>query len=141
MAPHDHGETRSSVQPRAMAAGEQRSLTEAEIAHFDLVAPSTARRARLACVPVLPPGAAGMTLGRWILLRSGHERRHALIAHELVHVEQWRDAGRLRFLTRYLEAYLAGRRAGLPHRAAYLGIPAEEEARERTAVWSAGYWL
>lgn len=141
MALHDRGETRSSVQPRAMAAGGQRSLTEAEITHFDLVAPSTARRARLACVRVLPPGAAGMAVGRWVLLRAGHERRHGLIAHELVHVEQWLDAGWWRFLARYLADYVARRRAGLSHRAAYLAIPAEEEARQRAEVWSASSWL
>jgi hypothetical protein len=124
-----------------MTVGERRPLTGDEIAHFDLVAPSTAARARVMVVPVLPPGASGMTVGRWVLLRRGHERRHALIAHELVHVEQWRDQGPVRFLARYLAAYLAGRRTGAAHRAAYLAIPAEQEARDRTEVWSAGFWL
>ena len=124
-----------------MAVGEQRPLTEAEIAHFDLVAPSTARRARVRVVPVLPPGASGMTIGRRVLLRKGHERRHALIAHELVHVEQWRDQGRVRFLTRYLADYLRSRGAGARHRVAYLAIPAEQEARDRTEVWSERFWL
>lgn len=124
-----------------MTVGERRPLTEAELAHFDIVAPSTARRARLMVVPVLAPGASGMTIGRWVLLRKGHERRHGLIAHELVHVEQWRDLGRLRFLTRYLAAYIASRRTGAAHRAAYLAIPAEKEARDRAEAWSSGYWL
>ena len=44
-------------------------------------------------VPVLTPGIAGMTLGRWILLRRGHEHDRGLIAHELVHVRQWRELG------------------------------------------------
>jgi hypothetical protein len=141
MAVEDDRRVPPPVQPRAMAVGERRALTEEEVAHFDLVAPSTARRARLRAVPVLPPGAAGMTLGRWVLLRRGHERRHALIAHELVHVEQWHGAGRAGFLRAYLRSYLGSRRRGATHRAAYLAIPAEAEARERTAVWSARYWL
>ena len=135
------GRTNPSVQPRAMRIGERRVLTEAEIAHFDLVAASTARRARLLVVRRLARGSAGMTLGRWILLRKGHERRHALIAHELVHIEQWRDQGRLRFLTSYLGAYVSERFRGARHRDAYLTIPAEQEARDRTGAWSAGYWL
>lgn len=130
-----------SVVLPAMPGGRPRPLTEPEIAHFDLVAPSTARRARLMVVPVLPPGAAGTTVGRWVLLRAGHERRHALIAHELVHVEQWRDQGRIGFLVRYLTAYLVSRGRGAAHGAAYLAIPAEQEARERAAVWSSGHWL
>jgi hypothetical protein len=124
-----------------MAFAEWRPLTEAEVAHFDLVAPSTARRARLMAVPRLTPGAAGMTIGRWVLLRTGHEHRPALIAHELVHVEQWRDQGPVRFLSGYLASYFAARRAGATHRAAYLAIPAEQAARERAEVWSSGHRL
>jgi hypothetical protein len=86
-------------------------------------------RARLVTVPVLTPGVAGMTLGRWILVRRGHEHDHGLIAHELVHVRQWRELGAARFLARYLGAYTRGRWRGLGHRAAYEAIPLEAEAR------------
>jgi len=86
-------------------------------------------RARVATVPVLTPGIAGMTLGRWILVRRGHEHDGALIAHELVHVRQWRELGPVRFLSRYLGAYARARRRGLGHRAAYEAIPLEAEAR------------
>jgi hypothetical protein len=141
MAAGDDNRVPPSVEPPAMAVGARRALSAAEVAHFDLVAPSTARRARLAVVPLLPPGSSGMTLGRWVLLRPGHERRHALIAHELVHVEQWRDDGPLRFLRDYLSAYVRARRRGDAHRAAYLAIPAEEQARDRTERWSSRYWL
>jgi hypothetical protein len=119
----------------AMAVWDRRALTEDDVARFDLVAPSTVRRARLMVVPVLAPGAQGMTLGRWILLRPGHQQRAALIAHELVHVEQWRDLRAGRFLRRYLQAYAESRGRGLVHRAAYLAIPAEQEARDRTEAW------
>lgn len=70
-----------------------------------------------------------MTLGRWILLRSGRERDRGLLAHELVHVRQWRELGAARFLVRYLSAYARGRWRGLGHKAAYEAIPFEAEAR------------
>jgi hypothetical protein len=81
-------------------------------------------------VPCLTPGVAAMTLGRLILLRSDHAGDDALLAHELVHVRQWRELGAARFLWCYLAAYAAGRRAGLGHAAAYRAIPLEAEARE-----------
>jgi Domain of unknown function (DUF4157) len=86
-------------------------------------------RARLVTVPVLTPGVAGMTLGRWVLVRRRHEHDRGLIAHELVHVRQWRELGAARFLARYLGAYARGRWRGLGHRAAYEAIPLEAEAR------------
>jgi hypothetical protein len=89
-------------------------------------------RARLVTVPVLTPGVAGMTLGRWILVRRGHEDDGDLIAHELVHVRQWRELGAVPFLVRYLGAYGRGRWRGLGHRAAYEAIPLEAEARAIT---------
>jgi hypothetical protein len=101
----------------------------ATVAAFDHVAAIDARRARLVTVPWLTPGVAGMTVGPWILMRAGREEDAALIAHELVHVRQWREQGAFRFLARYVGAYLRGRRAGLGHAGAYLAIPAEVEAR------------
>jgi hypothetical protein len=86
-------------------------------------------RARLVTVPILTPGVAGMTLGRWILVRRGHEHDDALIAHELVHVRQWRQLGAVRFLARYLGGYARGRWRGLGHQRAYAAIPLEAEAR------------
>jgi hypothetical protein len=87
------------------------------------------RRARLVVVPVLTPGFAGMTLGRWILVSRGHEHDRDLIAHELVHVHQWRQLGSVRFLVRYLGAYAQSRWHGMGHQAAYEAIPLEAEAR------------
>jgi Domain of unknown function (DUF4157) len=54
-----------------------------------------------------------------------------LLAHELVHIEQYRRSGVVRFLARYFTDYLSARARGLPHRAAYLAIPFEREAREK----------
>ncbi len=56
----------------------------------------------------------------------------ALLIHESVHIDQWRDHGIARFLIRYLGDYLRGRAVGLPHRPAYRAIRFEREATERT---------
>lgn len=101
----------------------------ATVGAFEHVAAIDARRARLVTVPWLTPGVAGMTLGRWILLRRGREDDADLIAHELVHVRQWRERGAVRFLADYVRAYVRGRRGGLGHADAYAAIPAEVEAR------------
>ncbi len=106
-----------------------RALTVEEQARYPLVPAEDRERARLVTVPVLTPGIAGMTLGRWILLRRGHEHEPDLVGHELVHVRQWRELGVVRFLWRYLGAYLRGRLRGLRHQDAYAAIPFEQEAR------------
>ena len=107
--------------PRRLDAQEREQFTYVPVRDLD--------RARLVRVPVLTPGIAGMTLGRWILLRRGHDQDADLIAHELVHVRQWRELGAARFLVRYLGAYARGRWRGLGHMAAYEAIPLEAEAR------------
>ena len=106
-----------------------RRLDAGDRGQFTHVPTRDLQRARLVVVPVLTPGIAGMTLGRWILVRRGHEQDRDLIAHELVHVRQWRQLGAARFLVRYLGAYAGGRRRGLGHQAAYEAIPLEAEAR------------
>jgi hypothetical protein len=97
---------------------------------YPLVPPADVARARILDVPWLTPGVAAMTLGRVILLRRDHAGDEALLAHELVHVRQWRELGALRFLWRYLGAYARGRAAGLDHGQAYEAIPLEVEARD-----------
>jgi hypothetical protein len=107
--------------PRRLDARAREQFTHVPVRDLD--------RARLVRVPVLTPGIAGMTLGRWILLRRGHDHDADLIAHELVHVRQWRELGAARFLVRYVGAYARGRWHGLGHQAAYEAIPPEAEAR------------
>jgi hypothetical protein len=99
---------------------------------FAVVPPADVARARIVDVPWLTPGVAAMTLGRVILLRRDHAGDTALLAHELVHVRQWRELGTVRFLWRYLSAYFRGRAAGLGHQRAYEAIPLELEARTLT---------
>jgi len=109
--------------------GKPTALSTDEQARHPHVPAVDRERARVVVVPVLTPGVAGMTLGRWILLRRGHEHDRGLLAHELVHVRQWRELGPIRFLWRYLGAYVRGRLRGLGHRQAYAAIPFEREAR------------
>ena len=97
---------------------------------FPLVPRADVARARIIDVPRLTPGVAAMTLGPVILLRRDHAGDEALLAHELVHVRQWRELGVGRFLWRYVGSYARGRLSGLGHQRAYEAIPLEVEARE-----------
>jgi len=107
-------------------------LSSAARAAFTHVAARDRERARVIVVPRLTPGIVAMTIGRVILVRRGHEHDVLLVAHELVHVEQWRLLGPARFLTRYLADYLGQRVRGKPHWRAYAAIGLEVEARART---------
>lgn len=116
-----------------------RGLSPVELASYDHVPPSVTGRVRVLRVPVLPPGADGMTLGRVILLRrdamADRTGRRALLAHELVHARQWAELGVARFLRRYLWDYAANLRRLRRHHAAYVAIPLEAEAREGAERW------
>jgi len=89
----------------------------------------------------VPPGADAMTLGRFVLVRKGSERDPYLLAHELVHVRQYRERGIPRFLAGYLGGYLRLRLQGWGHDAAYRRLPdeieADSEARRRLG-WGPG---
>lgn len=115
-----------------------RALSSGEHAALAHVPARDRERARLVVVPCLTTGAAGMTVGRWILLRRSHEHDQVLLAHELVHVQQWREHGAGRFLYRYLVDYLHNRCDGMGHWEAYRAIPFEAEARALADVAAAG---
>ncbi len=93
------------------------------------------QRIRLHRVPWLGPGTAGMTIGRHILLLELPDQPTELVAHEIVHVRQW-DAHGPWFLLFYVWAYLTGLRVLRSHRAAYLAIPFEQQARANAAEWA-----
>lgn len=116
-----------------------RPLTDDEWRAYDHVPAEVAARARVLRVPVLPPGAGAMTIGRFVLVKrdDAGDRTGAreLLAHELVHARQWRDLGLARFGLRYLAAYSRNLARLRRHRAAYLAIPFEEEARAEAARW------
>jgi hypothetical protein len=87
------------------------------------------RPARILVVRWLPFGIAAITLGRNVFMRRQHADDETLLAHELEHVRQWDELGKIRFLWRYLGAYFKGRLRGLPHWKAYAKIPLEVKAR------------
>lgn len=109
-----------------------RRLTADARAAFTHVPSIDVERVRLIVVPALTPGIVAMTVGRFVLLRRGHESNAGLLAHELVHVQQWRELGAPRFLRRYFGAYVRGRADGFGHWDAYRAIPFEVEARTRS---------
>ena len=76
----------------------------------------------------MPKGSSGITLGNLIIVRAEAKDSRYLLAHERVHVEQWRAYGTVGFLLRYGADYLRWRLRGYPHRAAYLRIGFEVEA-------------
>ena len=78
----------------------------------------------------VPPGSAGITLGRLVILRRRSASRR-LLRHELVHVRQYAQQGTTRFLVTYVGHYVRWRVRGYPHASAYRRIPHEVEA----------YWL
>jgi hypothetical protein len=107
-----------------------RRLRLDEQARFPHVPPVDRGHVRVVVLPVLTPGVVGITLGRWVLIRRGHEHDDALLGHELVHVRQWRELHAPVFLARYLAAYVRGRVRGASHWDAYAANPFEVEARE-----------
>jgi hypothetical protein len=78
--------------------------------------------------------AAAMTLGPCVFVRPDLfdavvAGQHAeLVAHELIHVRQWRSVGVLGFLGGYVGDYLRLRLLGLGHDDAYRRIGYEWEA-------------
>ncbi|MBK9181065.1 MAG: DUF4157 domain-containing protein [Acidimicrobiales bacterium] len=79
----------------------------------------------------VPGGAAAITVGPLVCVRRRAAADSRLLAHERVHVDQWRRHGVLGFLRRYLGAYARWRLRGYPHWAAYRRIPLEVEAEWR----------
>ncbi len=99
---------------------------------FDHVPERDRERVRIVVVPRLTPGIVAITLGRWVLVRHGHEHDAGLLVHEMVHVQQWRELGPVHFLGRYLIEYTRHRVRGMRHWPAYEAISLEREARDRS---------
>lgn len=120
-----------------------RRLEGPELAAYDVLDPGLAARVRVQTVPVLPRGASGMTICNLVLLRSDQDRKGSrkLLAHELVHVRQYSELGYLRFTYRYLRDYARNLIRLRHHRAAYLAIPAEVQARDEADEWAVRHGL
>lgn len=72
--------------------------------------------------------------------RAGSEphRTGRLMAHEVMHVEQWRRLGGVRHLVQYVGDYVRGRLRGLSHWEAYRAIRLEQEARAAARLVAEG---
>ncbi|MDE0702067.1 MAG: DUF4157 domain-containing protein [Acidimicrobiaceae bacterium] len=115
-----------------------RRLEGPEIESYDVLSRELAERVRIVRVPVLFFGSNGMTIGRFVLLRTDDDRsgNRKLLAHELVHVRQWYEAGRCAFLRAYMGDYFRELRRSRCHRDAYLAIRAEREAYAEADAWA-----
>jgi hypothetical protein len=89
-----------------------RRLSPEAQAHYTHVEARDLERARVVVVPRLTPGVVAMTLDRWVLVRRDHEDDVALLGHELVHVQQWREQGPVRFLVKYFASTSGCARVG-----------------------------
>ena len=76
----------------------------------------------------VPRGSSAITIGSVVSVRRRSSADERLLAHELVHVRQWRELGVVGFLVRYVGSYLRWRVRGYGHWAAYRRIPLEVEA-------------
>ena len=61
----------------------------------------------------VPPQAEAITLGATIFVRKRSCEHQGLMAHELVHIRQFKEMGPVRFLARYLASYLRYRLSGV----------------------------
>ena len=80
--------------------------------------------------PFLFKDVVAITLGSRVYLAKelAGAARERIVAHELVHVEQIRRVGSLRFYCCYLREYVGNRRKGMPPAEAYRRISFEQEA-------------
>jgi len=85
----------------------------------------------------MPGSFQGITLGRRVFLvgPQPQDGTSALIAHELVHVEQWADRGVLGFSRWYLTDFARELRSHRKWMPAYRRITAEVEARQGASQW------
>jgi hypothetical protein len=115
-----------------------RSLTEHEIATYDVVDSDLARRVTVIRIRFLPGGYAGLTLGRTIFLTDdvSTDGTSTLLAHELVHVQQWADQGLVGFGARYLGQFVRGLAKHRSWNEAYRNIDAERQARREATAWN-----
>jgi hypothetical protein len=115
-----------------------RRLNESELESYRHVPRSLATQVRIVEVRALPGGYVGMTLRNLILLseRVADDGTSSLLAHELVHVQQWHEEGRARFLWRYIWDFTSALVRTRSWSRSYRAIRHEVEAREAATRWS-----
>lgn len=115
-----------------------RPLTTHEQHTYDVLDPQLAAKVRVVDIPFIPGGYSGMTLGRFICLADPQPTTgtSTLLAHELVHVQQWHDQGAPTFLRTYLASFIGGLKTHKAWRKAYSQIPQEIDARQQANNWA-----
>ncbi len=110
----------------------KRALSSTEQSLYDHIPSDLLGKVRILTVPTIPGGYDGITLGPLVFLRTEVDDLDfsALMAHELVHVQQWKDLGARRFLAIYLGDFVRGLREYRSWNTAYRAISLEREARE-----------
>ncbi len=114
-----------------------RRLSDVEIESYQHLDPELARRVRVVKIPLLPGRYLGLTLGPLVLMQTCEpdDGSSALLAHELVHVRQWREQGTVRFASGYVRSFASGWWRCRRWNEAYRAIPAEVEARAEASRW------
>lgn len=121
-----------------MKSERRRVLDHGELSAYHHIAEGVLNRVTLIRTDLLPRAADGMTLGRFVFLRGDRIEGGVskLMAHELVHVRQFAELGPIRFVATYVREYLQGLFRLRSHRAAYLAISLEVEARREADEWA-----
>ncbi|MEM9565795.1 MAG: hypothetical protein AAGA93_24455 [Actinomycetota bacterium] len=114
-----------------------RPLNETELDAYDVLPRALAAEVRVHHIRALPGGYAGMAIGSRVVLARpiDDDGTSALLAHELVHVRQWSEQGRVRFAARYVSSFARNFARHRRWSRAYRSIEAEEEARAETTAW------
>ncbi len=114
-----------------------RRLNAREIDAYDLIPGDLARRVHVVSIPFLPGSYVAITLGRFVCIARDipDDGTSELLAHELVHVGQWQEVGKARFVLDYVGHFARGLREYRSWNKAYRGIAAEVEARTKATSW------
>ncbi len=118
-----------------------RRLNNEELAAYGHIPRALAQRVRVIEIPALPGQYVGVTLGRHILLAEAVSDRgdSALLAHELVHVRQWKEQGPWRFAFAYSSSFVKALVRTRSWQQSYNQIPAEVEARQEATRWATSH--
>lgn len=113
-----------------------RRLNSKEISSYRHVPEHTLESVRI-IEGIAVPGFAGITLGNFIFLKNKVSTKgdSQLLAHELVHVRQWRELGSIGFLTKYLASFFHHIKQSRSWMTAYRAIELEVEARDGCDRW------
>ncbi len=137
MSRWDRNRPNRSVGGLAKLRPTSRRLSAFELDLYDHISADLRAKTRVVSVPFILGGYDGMTLGPFVLLKQslspdGHS---LLLAHELVHVRQWKELGTRRFLRSYLSDFVKGLKTHRSWRVAYRAIGLEVEARDLANEW------